>query len=173
MKIIKIALKSICWNLVLHKKNPISFAFAPSPRLGTIKTRSLNPNPLSASSEKDKFINNGPFSFVQPALSLVGFKEGKTTFYGPAVDVDPKDYPTQEEQEARREMAKKNMFNIGEDERYRRKEAGEIFQKISIVYAILSSVLDDGSMSGIATRFLVVIPLFLAVGYTKSAETGL
>jgi hypothetical protein len=36
-----------------------------------------------------------------------------------------------------------------------------------------SLIADDGGLSGHILRFLSVIPLFLAVGYKLSAETGL
>jgi hypothetical protein len=110
---------------------------------------------------------------MQPALSLIGFQEGKTTYYGPAIDVDPNDYPSEEEQQKRRDLAKTQMYNIGDEERQRRNEAGELFQKISIAYAIFSSLTDDGGVGGIVARFAVAIPLFLSVGYTKSAKSGL
>ena len=110
---------------------------------------------------------------MQPTLSLIGFQEGKTTYYGPAIDVDPSDYPSDEEQQKRRQLATEQMYNIGDEERQRRKEAGELFQKISIAYAIFTSLTDDGGIGGIIARFAVALPLFLAVGYTKSAESGL
>lgn len=121
----------------------------------------------------NNFNNQGPFSFMQPTLSLIGFQEGKTTFYGPAIDVDPSDYPSDEEQQKRRQLAQEQMYNIGEEERRRRKEAGELFQKISLAFAIVTSLTDDGGIGGMVARFAVAFPLFLAVGYTKSAESGL
>jgi len=111
---------------------------------------------------------------MQPVLPLIGFQEGKTTFYGPAVQVKESDYPSEEEQDARRIKAKEEMTNIGQDERDRRRYAGEIAYKVTIAYALLSSLfLDDGSFSGHLVRFAVVLPLFFAAGYTKSADSGL
>lgn len=111
---------------------------------------------------------------MQPVLPLIGFQEGKTTFYGPAVQVKESDYPSEEEQDARRIKAKEEMTNIGQDERDRRRYAGEIAYKVTIAYALLSSLfLDDGSFSGHMARFAVVLPLFFAAGYTKSADSGL
>ena len=128
--------------------------------------------PLSA--VEKKFENDGLFSFMQPVLPLIGFSEGRTTYYGPAVKVDESDYPSEEEQQMRREKAEEEMTNIGQDERDRRRYAGEIAYKVSIGYAIVSSLfLDDGSFNGHIARFLLVLPLFFASGYTKSADTGL
>jgi hypothetical protein len=147
-------------------------AFYPIQAFTPIQTKIHNPSLIVLKSTMN-FKNEGPFSFMQPSLSLIGFQEGKTTYYGPAVDVDPNDYPSEEEQQRRRDLAQSQMYNIGDEERQRRKEAGELFQKISIAYAIFASLTDDGGIGGIATRFAVAIPLFLAVGYAKSAESGL
>jgi hypothetical protein len=111
---------------------------------------------------------------MQPALSILGFREGTTTFYGPTVPVQESDYPTEQEQQRRRDKAREEMTNIGPEERDRRRYAGEIATRISIGYAIFSSLLlDHGDFMGHVHRFLIVVPLFLALGYKKSAERGL
>lgn len=84
------------------------------------------------------------------------------------------DIPSEEEQQRRREQAESDMTNIGMDERDRRKYAGEIAAKVSIGYAIVSSLfLDDGTVHGSLARFAIILPLFFSVGFTKSSEKGL
>lgn len=127
---------------------------------------------LNALSEE--FQNDGPFFFMQPFLPLFGFTEGKTTYFGPGIDVQKSDYPIEEEQIARRLKAEKEMTNIGQDERDRRRLAGKIAYKVAIAYGIASSLfLDDGSSSGHLARFAIILPLFFASGFTKSADKGL
>jgi len=141
----------------------------PRPAAYTSSTHKLRLNAV----EKE-FENDGPFSLMQPFLPLFGFSEGRTTYFGPGIEVKESDYPSEEEQQARREKAKEEMMNIGQEERDRRRLGGEIAYKAAISYAIVSSlILDDGSFSGHLARFAVVLPLFFASGYTKSAESGL
>lgn len=133
----------------------------------------ISPTPDNNDDKKD-FVNDGPFSFMQPALSILGFNEGTTTYYGPTIPVNESDYPTQEEQQKRREKAREEMTNIGPEERNRRRSAGELATKVSIGYAIFSSlVLDHGDLNGHLSRFFIVVFLFFALGYKKSAEKGL
>lgn len=142
-------------------------------RLTPLLHMSSSSNHNSNDNEKD-FVNNGPFSFMQPALSILGFKEGTTTYYGPTIPVDESDYPTLEEQQKRREKAREEMTNIGPEERDRRRSAGELATKLSIGYAIFSSlILDHGDVNGHLSRFFIMVFLFFALGYKKSAERGL
>ena len=121
---------------------------------------------LAASKE---FVNDGPFFFMQPFLEVLGFKEGSTTFYGPAKAVNPQDYPSTEEQLRLRQKAAEEIVNINQDERDRRIYAGNIAYKVSFAYAIFAGLfLQDPLL-----RFLIVLPLFFAVGYTKSGQEGL
>mmetsp|Transcript_17330 Transcript_17330/g.32828 ORF Transcript_17330/g.32828 Transcript_17330/m.32828 type:complete len:189 (-) Transcript_17330:441-1007(-) len=140
-------------------------------RLVSLKSSS---NSNSSNDNKKDFVNDGPFSFMQPALSVLGFNEGTTTYYGPTIPVNESDYPTLEEQQKRREQAKEEMTNIGPDERDRRRSAGEVATKLSIGYAIFASlILDHGDFNGHLSRFFIVVFLFFALGYKKSAEKGL
>jgi len=120
------------------------------------------------------FVNDGLFSWMQPFLDMFGFVEGNTVYYGPGVAVDESNFPSLQEQFARRNEASENMMNIGMEERERRREGGEIAYKATIAYALFSSLLlDDGSLSGHFVRFAIALPLFFAIGYTKSADSGL
>jgi hypothetical protein len=156
--------------LLLASNALLSEAFTiPTPATSHAVSRSFRLNAV----EKE-FKNDGLFFFMEPALSLLGFKEGRTTYFGPTIDVDEKDFPSEEEQQARREKAEEEMFNIGQDERDRRRRGGEIAYKVAAAYAIASSLfLDDGSFEGHLARFGIVLPLFFAFGYTESADRGL
>mmetsp|Transcript_19473 Transcript_19473/g.29179 ORF Transcript_19473/g.29179 Transcript_19473/m.29179 type:complete len:219 (-) Transcript_19473:319-975(-) len=128
----------------------------------------------SVGKSKDVFENDGLFAWMQPYLDLFGYTEGKTTYYGPGVPVDESKFPSEEEQKKLREKAAEDMMNIGMEERERRRQGGEIAYKAAIAYSLISSIiLDDGSFGGHLARFAVIMPLFFAFGYTKSADTGL
>jgi len=149
-------------------------AFTPTPSRVHFNTHHRHGQLLKLRAADKEFVNDGPFFFMQPFLSILGFQEGRTTNYGPTIAVKESDVPTEEEQQRRREQAKSDMTNIGLDERDRRKYAGEIATKVSIGYAIFSSLfLDDGTIHGSLARFAVILPLFLSVGFTKSSEKGL
>lgn len=145
----------------------------------TVPKRVSSPIPASSSkiqlnAVQKEFENDGMFFFMQPFLPLLGFKEGRTTFFGPTVEVEESEYPSEEEQLARRKRATEEMTNIGQDERDRRRLGGEIAFKVAIAYAIASSIfLDDGSFNGHLARFAVILPAFFASGYEKSADRGL
>ncbi len=135
---------------------------------------SVSSHRLQLNAVGKEFENDGLFFFMQPFLSVIGFREGRSTFYGPTIEVKASDYPSDEEQAARREEAKATMTNINQDERDRRRYGGGIAYKIAIAYALVSSLfLDDGSLSGSLARFGIVLPLFFGVGYTMSADKGL
>ncbi|GFH56934.1 hypothetical protein CTEN210_13410 [Chaetoceros tenuissimus] len=139
---------------------PLTQSRAPTPSFQRTSTS------LAASKE---FVNDGKFFFMQPFLQVLGFKEGTTTFYGPAKNLDPKDYPSTEEQMKLRQKASADMVNINQEERDRRIYAGNISYKISVAYAIFAGLFLQDPLS----RFLIVLPLFFAVGYTKSGQEGL
>jgi len=128
---------------------------------------------LLKAAEKE-FENDGAFFFMQPFLSVFGFQEGRSSIYGPTVEVKESDYPNEEEQQARRAKAEEDMTNIPIEERDRRRFAGEAAYKVAIGYAFFSALfLDDGSFDGTLARFAVVLPLTFASGYIKSADRGL
>jgi len=152
-------------TLAIIGQNPADAFFSPNQR----KTFRVSSTSLN---QQKGFVNDGAFSFMQPFLGL--FEEGKTTNYGVPLTVDEADIPSEEEQIMRRTKAAKNMTNIGVEERERRGDAANIFQKITIGYAFYSSLfLDDGEISGHLARFAIVLPLFFTFGFKKSAESGL
>lgn len=144
-------------------KDEVSTSFIPEKSFGSVSVK-----------PKNKFRNDGLFSWMQPYLDLFGFTEGNTVYYGPGIKVDESKFPSQDEQERLREKAKEDMMNIGTEERERRRVGGDIATKVVIAYSLVSSIfLDDGSLGGHLARFAIVMPLFFAYGYTKSADTGL
>ena len=115
------------------------------------------------------FVNDGLFSWMQPFLDMFGFVEGNTVYYGPGVAVDESNFPSLQEQFARRNEASENMMNIGMEERERRREGGEIAYKATIAYALFSSLLlDDGSLSGHFVRFAIALVCTQAISNTYS-----
>jgi hypothetical protein len=139
----------------------------------------------TTTTKQTNFKNDGLFSWMKPFLDLFGYVEGNTVYNGVGVSMDKsnssnsdnsdiEDIPSLEVQIERRKEAEENMMNIGMVERMRRGQAGEIAYKAVFGYGILSSIfLDDGSIGGSLARFAIILPLFFATGYTKSAETGL
>lgn len=95
--------------------------------------------------------------------------------YGPVpVDLDDSELVPEEEAQARRQQAAQDLVNIGVEERQRRDRASSIVGALSVAYIGWASIVaDDGGVNGHLLRFLSVIPVFFAVGYKLSAETGL
>ena len=117
--------------------------------------------------------NTGEFAWLVPYLDLLGIKEGKKVFFGPIpIDVGP--IPSPEESERRRIEAAQNLMNIDAEERARRAQAARVMLGVTAVYMAWSALIaDDGSLGGHVIRFASVVPIFLALGYRLSAETGL
>jgi hypothetical protein len=119
--------------------------------------------------QTNTFENNGPFSWMEGFMGA--FEEGKTmTLVAPL-----KDGVVSEEQATKqRQEFTDNLQNIGMDERERRRKAGEIAAAVTAAYAIWASLIgDQGDLGGHLLRFLTIIPLFLTVGFKKSADSGL
>jgi hypothetical protein len=125
--------------------------------------------------EKGAFVNDGPLAGMTTYLDKLGLKEGKSVYFGAlTIDVDDSKRNSEEEATALRQKSAQDLTNIGMDERDRRDKAGNIMWAVWAAYVGWASLIaDDGGLSGHILRFLSVIPLFLAVGYKLSAETGL
>jgi hypothetical protein len=125
--------------------------------------------------ERPFFVNDGPFSWMSFYLDFAGIREGKSIAFGPIpTDIDESKRPTEAEALKLREGAARNMQNIGQDERDRRGMVARAMGIVTFLYVVWASlVLDDGGSSGHFFRFLSIIPLFLAVGFKMSADTGL
>jgi hypothetical protein len=125
--------------------------------------------------EKGAFVNDGPLAGMTTYLDKLGLKEGKSVYFGAlTIDVDESKRNSEEEAAALRQKSAEDLTNIGMDERDRRDKAGNVMWAVSAAYVGWASLIaDDGGLSGHLLRFLSVIPLFLAVGYKLSAETGL
>jgi len=155
-----------------------------------ISTDAPVPQPLSSSSSSsssEPFQNEGPFAWMQPFLDTFGYKEGYTTNYGAPKPLPPSSSTivisssTQQQQqqqekqeEEKRQYATKTLTNIGMDERERRKDGSIVMTYVTVVYAIVSSVLfDQGDLEGHFVRFGILLPLFFTDGLKKSADSGL
>lgn len=168
-------------SIVLLASLGVTDAFTPTPSLVQCSRRPSSHRqqlPLrevvTLKAVNKEFVNDGAFSFMEPFLSVLGFKEGRTTNYGPTIPVNESEFPSEEEQQQRREKAKSEMTNIGTDERERRTNVGDISYKVAAGYAVFSSLfLDDGTIHGSLSRFAIILPLFFAVGFKTSGEKGL
>jgi hypothetical protein len=124
---------------------------------------------------QDPFVNDGPFAFMSLYLDFVGVQEGKSIAFGPIpVTIDESKRQSEADALNSREKAARELQNLGMDERDRRSQLANVMGVISFVYVVMaSSILDDGGYSGHFFRFLSIIPLFPAVGFKLSSETGL
>jgi hypothetical protein len=175
-----VALLGLCCSTsAFAPVRPLSRATSASP--GAVALRMSTPPSNEASmrakdQETTGFQNDGPFGWMGMYMDMFGMSEGKVIKYGflssdPDTDSPP---PTSKEQAAARQKAIDNMTNIGTEERQRRDEVGDIVTRLTVAYAVVSSLfLDDGSLGGHLARFAIVLPIFLARGYKLSAETGL
>eukprot|EP00980_Cylindrotheca_fusiformis_P012510 scaffold3073_cov66-Cylindrotheca_fusiformis.AAC.25 len=123
----------------------------------------------------DGAVNDGPYSWIAPYLTLGGYEAG-SSLKGGMVSKDKMSSRTlsEEEKEARRKKATEDMVNINDDERQRRRELSNLFYKVTAIYAGISSlILDDGSLVGHFWRFAIFIPLSTAYGFQLSAQRGL
>jgi hypothetical protein len=119
--------------------------------------------------------NDGPFAFMQSALELGGLtSEGKSIYYGVFTkDSDPR-VNSPEEAERLRQRAAERLTNIDDAERNRRDQAGNAMTILSAIYVLWASLIaDDGGVGGHILRMVAALPIFLAVGYKKSAKEGL
>lgn len=70
-------------------------------------------------------------------------------------------------------QAAEQMVSMGEDERKRLDEVGNILLGVAATYAILASLfLDDGGLVGHLARFAVILPFSFGYGYKMSAKDG-
>jgi len=122
-------------------------------------------------------VNDGPFSWMVPYLSLIGFKEGNTLVNAiPTKTSSSGDTVIDKETlDALRIKAAEEFTNISPEERQRRNDSGTIAYYITALYAAYSAIiLDDGfGLEGHLYKFLVVLPLFMARGLKLSAQYGL
>lgn len=141
------------------------------PQRGALQPTIAHQTEEATSSE---FVNDGPLSWMTTYLDAMGIQEGRAIYYGPIPgEVDETKRPSESESVALRQQATQELMNINKDERQRRNQAGQVMTVLSIAYiAWAALVADDGGFTGHILRFLSVIPLFLAVGYKRSAATG-
>ena len=119
--------------------------------------------------------NDGPFAFMQDFLEIGGLtKEGKSIYFGAFTkDANPNATPAEEAAKVR-QLASENLTNIDDAERARRDQAGDVMTVLSAMYVLWASLFaDDGGFGGHVLRMIAVMPIFLAYGYKKSAQSGL
>lgn len=143
----------------------------------TILARQTSPVTTESDIDQPKdFVNNGPMAWMQEFLDLAGVVPGQTIAYGPFTTgiVPESNRKSMTEAAMLRDEAARNLQNIDKDERTRRLEASKIMTLLTAIYAVWAALVgDQGDLVGHLLRFATVFPLFLAVGYRLSAETGL
>lgn len=151
-------------------------AFAPAPaRFQKTHRCTAGTAPYSSSLFSSSYQNDGPFAFMQSFLELGGLtKEGKSIYFG-ALTIDANTDATPPEEAAKlRQLATDNLTNIGDEERARRDQAGDVMTVLSAIYIFWASVIaDDGGLGGHILRMVASFPIFLAYGYKESAKSGL
>eukprot|EP00977_Amphora_coffeiformis_P021289 scaffold9134_cov170-Amphora_coffeaeformis.AAC.13 len=111
---------------------------------------------------------------MQPFLNTMGFVEGSTLKGAVPMKTDDVKRVGDAEATARRQEAADNLQNIGQEERDRRDQIGNIMIAVSAVYVVWASLIaDDGGFTGHALRALLAVPLFFATGFKLSAREGL
>lgn len=126
--------------------------------------------------QSQQFVNTGPMAWMQQSLDLAGVVPGQTIAYGPFTTgtVKESDRKSAEEAARLRDEATQKLQNIDMGERNRRRGASEVMTVATVVYATWAALLgDQGDLAGHFLRLGTIFPLFLAVGYRLSADTGL
>ena len=140
------------------------------------KHETTGDNNNNASPSKE-FQNDGPFAWMLPYMSTMGFVQGNTLMGAIPMKPDSNsnnNMVTETEAAARRQEAAASLQNIGPEERQRRDRNGNIMIALSATYVTWASFLaDDGGVTGHVLRAFLAMPLFLAVGLKLSAQEGL
>mmetsp|Transcript_10726 Transcript_10726/g.17169 ORF Transcript_10726/g.17169 Transcript_10726/m.17169 type:complete len:202 (-) Transcript_10726:746-1351(-) len=126
----------------------------------------------SATFNKKKFENDGPFKFMKPVLdNYMKPGKGKKVVFGVLQrDVDPATIPRSEEDRAKlRDQAARDLTNIDLEERQRRRRVGQGLNILSAVLGVTLVFLHVPALS----RLAIFFPLAFAEGYITSANTGL
>jgi hypothetical protein len=123
------------------------------------------------------FVNQGPFSFMEPYLDLLGFKPGRQIMGAIPQEAANSMLAvpmTEQEAERRRRAAEMEMVNISDEERQRRLEIAKVAAFVSALYISWATLIaDQGDMFGHFLRFAAFVPLVLAWGFYQSGKQGL
>jgi hypothetical protein len=120
------------------------------------------------------FVNEGPLAWMSTFLDLFGMKEGKSLFFALPLDVDEDKRASPQDAKQLKAAAAVDLVNISSEERARRGKAGSYMWALSSVYVLWASlVADNGDLLGHVLRLLAAFPVFFALGFQLSAETGL
>lgn len=163
---------------VLHSYQPagedVDFDFSDPSRPVVFGQRLLIPFTSASFDFGNDFQNNGPFSWLIPYSSLMGYQQGNTLVGG--VSTTPSASSVSEEQrQAARQAAAESLMNISEQERATRLQYSQYMYVASALYATYSTwILDDGGIGGHFLRFIGLFPLILlARGYQLSGSGGM
>lgn len=128
----------------------------------------------STRTSSDIFVNDGPLAGFPAALELIGLTEGKSIAFGMfSKEVDHGQVVSEDEAIKRRANAAAELVNIDMEERYRRKQAGDILTVVAAVYILWATLIaDDGGLLGHLIRAVSFFPVFFAYAYKQSAKLG-
>jgi len=131
---------------------------------------SFAPDESTADADADAF-ENGPLKTVfDKAYGSEGGAPKKIVWGVFKQEVDAAALPTASESAARREAAAAALTNIDDEERERRRLAGYAFGAGVAVLAVALPALDIPLPNRFAAE---LFPVFLAFGFTRSADAGL
>ena len=99
------------------------------------------------------------------------FKVGKSIQYGVLqADVDPSNVPSEEEQAVRKEAATRDLVNIDDKERGRRKLLGTVGSGVAAIAYAATFVFH---LSLVPRILSIYFPIAFSVGFLTSSEKGL
>lgn len=157
---------------IMTQRHTIRSRFLPFPMSTGSNNNNNNETPAQAKQEDAVFVNDGPFSFMEPYLDTIGFKQGRQIVG--AIPQEANVFMTDEEAERRRLQAEMEMVNISMEERQRRKDIGKVAAYVSALYIGWATLIgDQGDLFGHLLRFASCIPLFFAWGFYVSGKQGL
>lgn len=169
--------------LLLHSYQPVKeesdFDFTDPLRPIVFGQRLLIPFTPATFDFGNDFQNEGPFSWLIPYSSLMGYQPGKTLVGGLSTTPTTRTTTTidaeEDNEELLRQQAASSLMNISEKERNTRIQYGNYMYGAAALYATYSTiVLDDGlSIAGNLLRFVGLFPLLLlGRGYQLSGTLG-
>ena len=144
--------------------------------LGTKSSQTLDVNfeeSKTTIQTKGAFVNDGLFSWMTNFMTM--YEDGKSVPLGiPMTSSSESRKASPETIALQKKEYSDNLTNIGWEERERRRQAADIFAVVTAVYVLWASlIVDQGDLQGHLLRFMSFLPLFLAVGLKKSAQSGL
>jgi hypothetical protein len=128
--------------------------------------------PAEQPGSEEPFVNDGPFSWMTNYLGV--YEDGKSLAYGVPVAADTTRTSTPDTIAEEKQLFTENLMNIGTDERERRRKGAQVAWVVTAIYVLWASLIaDHGDLAGHFARFMAFLPFSLAIGYQKSADSGL